>query len=233
CVSDDPDQNGQDNRAGHGQLGPALGRGNVEAQSGIPEQMADATKQVIAKGEGQTEQNDAADQAAKQPLGSGEGVRPAGKRDQPVHQQQAADSQRASANAVQDGWNPSPLRLVDLQMRRKRPVFALHFLLRSTLGPIRRGDKLNSHAPRCKQSSQPRRRATLAGESSRSHAASQQASVRQSVPGGRPDAIVIVNASEVDTAAVLLPVAEAGRLRTVATAYFLGQRRLLLGFGSI
>ena len=121
-IADDPDQDGEADRADQGRHGEPFALDRAEAVAQVPDQMLDAAQHVVDQRPGVAEQDQPPEQRLHEPLHRRIGVGAGGGGDQPPHQQQHAEKQRPAGDPVDDGHHHRQQRLVDLQVRRERAV---------------------------------------------------------------------------------------------------------------
>src|SRR6185437_5083808 len=103
-----------------------VGGAQIETITRVPHEMTQAVAEVEEEREAPAEQQQVAEPRAKKPLRGCEGRLAARRRHQPPHQEQRTDTQREAGRAVRNREHRGQLRLVNLQMRRKRPVGRHH-----------------------------------------------------------------------------------------------------------
>ena len=94
-VADDPEHDGERDRADQRRSGQHLALGRLEAVQRVPDQMADAAEHMMHQRPGEAEQDQPADQAAHEAFEVGIGVGAGGGGDQPPGKQQHAEIRAA------------------------------------------------------------------------------------------------------------------------------------------
>src|SRR4029453_500636 len=121
--ADDPRHDRGGEGKGNDDPAAAIGILELEAVAHVPEQVPDAVAQVVEHAEQPAAEEDAAEDRDVETLEHG--VRPGarGGEHHPDYEIESADRQRYARGAMQQRHHGGELPLVDLQMRRKRPMY--------------------------------------------------------------------------------------------------------------
>src|ERR1700722_3037876 len=117
---DDPGDKGEQEAADHHRPAAAVDRLELEAQTDVPGEMADAVQQMIEQRGAPAEETELAEPGAPEALRQGEGAVAPGRRREKPNQEHGAEAQRHAGGAMGNRQYRGEWHLVDLKMGRKR-----------------------------------------------------------------------------------------------------------------